>query len=483
MPPITNVETLPGVTVGIADKQLRVSPTATGPKVTVLGTTTSLQLEVGEPILVTDAASDIRRLRHTDDTPSELSLAVAELLRVGAPVVEVVKIGTTGLAGPIDPNVRFDLLEATYANLKYHDVDFVVPVDAYADETGLSGSSPDGQSRDIGFRRQLGNFCYQATKLWNSCYGSIGVKPLNRTAKAESWAGAYSAEADLLFEDPSIAHVREWVKHLRAEAGTLKDHSAETMLAGHIAGSTETAPGQISGSYDGWAQEEDGSGAVDRYNESVDGGAYIAITAMLARIRTQETQNLANKHNVPEQTSQHVLSSGAVAYAGLLAKLPPEVGATNQPIQGLIPSRKMAQSLAADLVQVRMVTMVDRSGAFVVSKGVSAAHNGGPYTKSDFTLTSTMRITQAMTDIVRTRSQRFIGRPIVPTNVAAMSAEIRAGLESMQPSGAIRTFEFFVRSSPDDQVLGRAVVEVQAQVGMELTDITNYIGLQKPEGI
>lgn len=483
MSPITNPNTLPGVTTRIADNQLRVSASETGPKVTVLGTTTSVALSVGEAIQIVDKQADIRRLRHSDDTPSELSLAVAELARVGAPVIEVVNIALTGLSGPMTANDRFDALEEAYANLRYQDVDFVVPVDAYVDETGLSGTSPGGADRTMGFHRQLGNFCYQATQLWNSCYGVIGVRPLNQVAYDEGWTDAPADATEILYNDPTVAQVREWISHLRREAGTMVDHSAEVELQGYIGGSIETAPGQISGDFDLWALEENGDAAVDRYGESIDGGAYFAVTAMLARIRTAESQPLANAHSVPDETTQHVLSAGAVAYAGLLSRLPPEVGATNQPIQGLVPSRKMAAALAAQLVEARMVTMVDRSGLFVVSRDTSAAHDGGPYTRSDYTLTTTMRITQAMADIVRNRAFRFLGRPIVPTNVAALSAEIRAGIESMQPSGAVRSFDFFVRSSSNDQVLGKATIEVQAEIGMELLDITNHIGLSKPASI
>ena len=483
MPPITNPDILPGVTVRIADNQLRVSPSQVGPKVTVMGTTTSVALEIGEPVSIIDPTADIRRLQHIDGSPSELSMAVAELLRIGALSIEVVKVGTTGLTGPaVTANQRFDMFEAAYSTLRYQDVDFVVPICA-VDQTGLSGTSPAGRDRTMGYHRQLGNFCFQATKLWNSCYGIIGVRNLNKVARDEAWTGAPTTDAEELFDDPPTSHVLEWVHHLRIETGALHNHTAETALLGFIAGSIQTAPGQISGDYDLWALEEDGSAAVDRYGESVDGGAYFAVTAMLARIRTQETQNLANSYNIPDQRTQHVMCAGAVAYAGLLSGLPPEIAATNQPIQGLVPSRKMAAALATQLIQARMVTMVDRSGTFVVSRDTSAARNAGPHTRSDFCLTSTMRIVEAMTDIVRNRSLRFIGRPIVPTNRAALSAEIRAGLESMQPSGAIRSFDFFVRSSSDDQVLGKATIEVQAQVGMELIDITNFIGLQKPDGI
>ena len=315
MPPITNPDILPGVTVRIADNQLRVSPSQVGPKVTVMGTTTSVALEIGEPVSIIDPTADIRRLQHIDGSPSELSMAVAELLRIGALSIEVVKVGTTGLTGPaVTANQRFDMFEAAYSTLRYQDVDFVVPICA-VDQTGLSGTSPAGRDRTMGYHRQLGNFCFQATKLWNSCYGIIGVRNLNKVARDEAWTGAPTTDAEELFDDPPTSHVLEWVHHLRIETGALHNHTAETALLGFIAGSIQTAPGQISGDYDLWALEEDGSAAVDRYGESVDGGAYFAVTAMLARIRTQETQNLANSYNIPDQRTQHVMCAGAVAYA------------------------------------------------------------------------------------------------------------------------------------------------------------------------
>lgn len=485
MPPITNTDKLPGVNVDIADGRLSIRRPAPGPKVTILGTTTSTTLPLYEPVTIDNVPLALRTCRHSDGAPSELSMALAEAVRVGASNIEVVKIAA--VSGEYDsfmtPNQRFDALEETYKNLKLLDVDVVVPVNAYLDTTGLSGTSPDGQSRSMGFARQLGNFCYQATKDWNSCNGVIGVRPLNRVARNESWTSAPTGNAGEWFNDPPIAHVKEWVLHLRGEDGTEDLHSGDDTHEGFLAGSIEQSPGQISSSYDGWAYTEGGVVAKDRNQTNVDGYSYLSITAMLGRIRTDETQNLANRLGVPEQTDQHLLCGGAVAYAAFMTTLEPHEATTNRGVPGVLPSRKIAASLAEKLVQARMVTMVDRGGAFVVSKDVTGGYNGGLYTRTDFTLLSTVRIMHAMVDTVRNRSFRYIGRPITGPNMSAMEADIRAGLDNLKPSGAVQSYELFTTASPDSQILGEVNVELAAVVGFELTKINAFTALQKPDAI
>jgi len=482
---ITNTDKLPGVSVDIADGQLGVRRPAPGPKVTILATTTSTSLDLYEPVLVDNIPLALRAARHTDGSPSEMSLALAEAVRVGARSVELVKIAT--VSGELDtaftPNNRFDGIERALENLKLLDVDVVVPVNAFIDSTGLSGTSPDGQTRSIGFARQLGNFCYQTTKEWNSCDGVIGVRPINKVARDEVWTGAPSTYAKEMFDDPPIAHLREWVYHLRGEAGTEVDHTADNLLEGYLAGSTEQSAGQISASYDGWAQDELGALAKDRNQKNVDGYAYLSVCAFLARISTDETQNLANSLNDPAQNSQHALCGGAVAYAAFMTTLDPHEATTNKSIPGLFASRKFSASLSEKLVQVRMVTMVDRSGSFVVSKDCTGGYNGGLYTRTDFTLLSTVRIMHAMVDIVRNRSFRYLGRPITSVNMAAMETDIRSGLEAMKPSGALQSYDLFTTASSDAQVLGEVNVELSAVIGYELTKVNAFTSLQKPSAI
>lgn len=485
MPPITNTDRLPGTNVDIADGQLRVRRPQPGPKVTVLGTTTSARVPINEPVLVDNVPLAIRYARHTDGAPSELSMAAAELARIGVTNFELVNVAA--VSGELDtaltPNQRFDALEETYKNLKLLDVDIVVPVNAFLDCTGLSGSSPDGQSRSMGFGRQLGNFCYQATKYWNSAIGVIGVRNLNKVARDENWTNKPTGLASEYFDDPPVAHLREWIAHLRGEAGTYVDHSADNTHEGFIAGSIEQTAGQIDSAYDGWAYTEEGAIAKDRNQVNVDGYAYLSVAAILGRIRTDETQNLANRLGVPEQTDQHLLCGGAVVYAGLIATLDPHEATTNRSIPGVIPSRKIPAALGEKLIQARMVTLVDRSGSFVVSKDVTGGYNGSAYTKSDFTLLSTVRIMHAMVDIVRNRAFRYIGRPITGPNMAAMEGDIRSGLDAMKPSGALQSFQLFTTASPDAQVLGEVNVELAAVIGYELTKVNAFTALQKPESI
>lgn len=479
---LTNVDGLPGVSVAVADGRLRVRPPTPGTKLTILGTTTSTSLDVNEPVAVRNGVLALRAVRHADGTPSELSIALAEAIAAGATNVEVVKIATESGGISYSANTRFDKLEAAYDLLKLHPLDVVVPVNAHADDPNLSGTSPDGQTRSIGFRRQLANFCYQATTEFNACLGVLGVRPLMQVARDEAWAG-YPSETGALFTDPSLAYVREWEKHLTSESGSLYDHSADTALDGHLYGSVELPAGQVHGSYDGWAYDANGNAAYDQHNVRVDGGQYISITAILARANNDERQTLANQYGSSAQTSYHALSSGAVGYAALMTRLAPHVATTNQGIQGYSPSRAMPASVAQSLLRARLVTMVTRSNGFVVQSGVTAAYNGGLYTRSDFVRLSTVRITHAAIDIIRDQAEPFLGRPITRENLAGLDAEIRAGLDRMKAPGAIQSYTLVVSASSDAQVLGQATVDLSLIIGHELTRVNANIQLQKPEDI
>ncbi len=483
---ITNTDTLPGVRTDIADHRLTVSPILPGTRVTVLGTTTSTHLNELEPIVIDNIPLGLRRLRHTDGAPSELSIAVAELSAGGARNIEVVKVAT--LSGELGPNTysandRFDDYENAYQLLLLHDVDVLRPIGAWLDETGLSGTSPEGITRSTGFGRQAGDFCHQATKRGNSAIAVIGVRPLMSTAAAESWAGAPTDRTGELFNEPSLAYLQEWTYHLRSEAGTLVDHSSETALDSYIAGSEEQTYGTVSSAYTFWARDEDGSTAVDKNGNNVDGGGYLSVTAMAVRAITDETQNLANRHGVPAQTSYNAQDAGANGYAALITRLEPHEATTNKTMPGFIPARRVPASLAEELLAVRMVTMVDRSGSTVVSSGCTGAHNASRYTRSDFVRLTTRRIVNAAVDIVRSQGDRFIGLPITGPHMNALEQAIATGLDKMRPSGAVQSYQLNIISSPDDQVLGEVTVKMALVIGHELLTINLDLQLAKGESI
>lgn len=479
---ITNVSTLPGLNVQVADGRLRVAPPQPGVKLTLLGTTSSLALDDLQPVQLDSIPRALTALRHTDGSPSELSLAVAEAAAAGASNIEVIKIATTGLSGVYDPKDRFDDLEAAYDILKLHDVDVVVPVGAHLDETGLTGNSPAGIARSSGFGRQLGDFCFQSTVNGNTAVGVLGVTPIMKLARREAWAGAPTTDAEEFFDEPSFQYLKEWKNHLYAEAGTLDDHSAETELAGYLAGSEEDSPGVISANYTFWARDEDGNIATDQNGRNVDGGGYITVVAIAARAVNDETQNLANGLNVPSNSSYNALSSGAVGYGALITRLKPHQGTTFKTIPGYSPARKMSRTIAQQLLRARMVTMFDSDGSFVVSSGITGAYDGSRYTRSDFTSLTTRRITHAAIDLVRFAGSRFIGEPINAPNLAALEFELDRALDGMKPD-AIQSHFLNVSATADEQVLGEIRVEMELAIGFELKKINTYVQLSKPEAL
>jgi hypothetical protein len=143
----------------------------------------------------------------------------------------------------------------------------------------------------------------------------------------------------------------------------------------------------------------------------------------------------------------------------------------------------MPASLAEELLQARFVTLVDRSGAAVVSSGVTGAHNGSDYTRSDFVRLTTRRIVDAAVSLVRFQGDRFIGLPIDAAHMNALEQSLATALDKMKPSGALREYTLDVSASADEQILGEISVEMTLAVGQELRKIKNFVQLSKGESI
>jgi hypothetical protein len=468
-------KSLPGTSVVVNDGGLEISPPAGGAKVTILGTTTNDTLEVGEPTRIRDRKLISLALDHADGSPSELSLAVEEAFRVGAQNVEVVRIAdASGESSAYTVEDRFDDLESAYDILKVTPVDIVVPVGAKFD-ANPTGVNDLGTTRKP-FWKQLGDFCYQATKEANNVIGVIAAPTPNEVAFAESWSGAPTGRAGVLFNTPSIAHIKEWVKYLTAEVGVFADYSAEHWID-YLAGSNETSPGVLDADYDGWARETDGSIAQDNKGNNVDGGARISVVAMAARIRHDRVRTLANGLGISGQTDMN--TDGAVPYAALLSRLPAEIGATNHTMAGVSSARQLAASLARDLMNFRFVTALDRALGYVVAKDCTGAHYASDETKSDFVLTQIVRIVDEAIDIVRETGEEFISKPINAANIGAFDAAVRQSLNGLKAAGALRRFDLALLADVDAQVLGELSVDLTLVPAVELLTINTQISLAK----
>lgn len=457
MPVPSSTYNLPGSSFDLADFGLRIAAPTPGRKLTLIGATTATlsgNLLLGEPYGIQSVGTAINSFKNADGTDSELSLAIEMAFAAGAKNVEVIVCATSE---PATANARWDALAEVYRNIKGNPTDIVHPVGAYADTEGCSGSDPYGETR-TDFRRQLQNFCYRGSKEGNSLQGVIGLTPLLEMAMDEAWTGGPTSEAEVMFATPSLAQINEWVEHVNGQVGDLADHSSDTALAGYVYGSVQASPVLVSANYDGWALEEDGSTGVDHLGNDVDGGRAVAVVGMVARQVLDSTRARAAANGYAGELSQN--TNGAVAYAAFLTTIDPNVSPTGKTIKSLVPARKIPVSFAVSMTNARIVTMVTRSSGFVIAKGITGAHNAGPYAKSDYTNWTTFSISLLALDLAREAAEPYIGRQSAPEILNAMQMDIENALHLLYEISAVSELRISIIQSRDQQILGDLDIDI-----------------------
>lgn len=449
---------LPGVTVSIGDFGLRISAPLPGPKLTIIGQTTATlggEVNLNEPYLVQSFPTAIVALKNANGTDSELSLALEKAVEAGADHVEVVICSDS--SDYTNENARWDRIKAALADLKQHPLDWVISDKAYGDATSLSGTDPDGETR-TSYIRMFGDFCHRATAIGNTVRSVVGLKPLLQLAKDEGWSVAPTSDINATFEYPTLAQVNEYEHHINGAVGVLKDHSAETTLSGHVYGSIEASPGMIHPSYDGWAKDEDGSQAYDHLGNRVDGGRAVTVVGIIGRQALSSTRTRAAQQGFAGETSQNV--NGAMAIAALLTKQQPGESITNKPVPSIIPARNISSSVATALLNARILTMVNRTNGFVVSKGITAAHNAGQYTKSDYSNITTYDVVILAIDVAKLKVEKYIGKQSEPEIINAMQNDLDQGLHTLIQAGLASRVTASIIQTRDQQILGDMDIEL-----------------------
>ena len=524
-----NSDNLPNVNVTINDFGLRIAPAAPGPKLTIIGGFhhDSGTIPINEPLLIDNIGVAMRNLRNKNGSPSELTLAVEEAVAAGATNVEIVVTDTsqvTPFTGTVNDSYVSGLhskLTTTYSKLQHHEVDIVYLASAYAD--GYATVTSDAQAgltdhaASYNFTKQLADFCYQQTKESNSAFGVIGTTPLGKVAKQLRWKengsvsiSTFSGTDGALFKTPSLAFVEEYVDYLTEEAGDttiFNGHTGAAGGAGNITGTYATS-GVFQGLYAKWntylygsvqnstdaslphdtyidefqALESDGSTlATDGDGNKVDAAAYISVIGGVSRTFGTE----ATKYAVAQgaTTLSYVNSNGAAAYAGLLSVTPSFMGVTNKPLVAVSQARVMSGTQAKNLLRHRVVALIQKPAGYVVTSGITGAFNAGVNSRSDYVRVTTIRTTQAMAEVVREAGEAFIGKPISGPFLAALESAIDTNLQRALRRGAIRSYDFAISSTPDQQVLGEVTVDLSMVPAFELVTINTTVSLAKGEGI
>jgi len=494
---------LPGVTVTLNDLGLQISPPPAGPKVTLLGITSNTGVPINEPLTITNLGQATAALwfSGTGSTtfPGELAVAAEEAAAAGAGAIEIMVIDNSVTGQALYEHIfptgtyltgRYEKLSGAYDILKDRQLDIVVPVNAWIDNTG-----------NVAFGTQLANFCYQTTTEVDSA--TIGVIPMMPVLH---WANAYatglspvglSGEAvaitpsrgDFFFGTPSTALVSEWAKYasqvnatitnLPTEWSSFLDGSEDTNGV-YYPTNDENAATAVNTSY--WtywqARDSDDNLVTDALGNKADAGSRISVIGAPLLTTTTQTRALAVSYGAGVNKTFHI-TDGAAGYAGFIARLRPHSAPTNKQIASLSPQRPLSSKQANEIVGRRIVTFHTRSTGFVVSSAVTGAHNVSKYVRSDYVRLTTVRIVDAAIDIVRSVGDRFIGEPNTAAHRNAMSAEIDKYLAKMRTAGALNDYQFFISATPDQQVLGEALIELALVPAFELIKITVNVSLKK----
>ena len=513
---ITNTDSLPTVNVTINDFGLRIAPPNPGPKLTIIGGFeggTGGIIPMNEPLLIDNVGVAMRNLRNqTDGSPSEITLAIEEAIAAGTTNIEVV-VTDTGVITPYSGSDVGDhmsglytKLASTYAKLQHHEVDIVYVAGAYADGA-FSGTTTAAATDSLvgnSFVAQLGEFCYQLTKESNSAFGVIGVTPIGHVAKQLTWkdAGAtavsdFTSTTGAWFMTPSLTLVNEYVKYLTQDAG-------DTSVYGGAANASYTGAsftgsswmkylkGSVLNSTDASApdtdyislmqpNDTDDTPATDGDGNKVDAGAYVSVVGGTARAFGTEAKKFAVAKGAG--TVSYVNSNGAASYAAMLTVVQPHIGVTNRPLAGLGQARTLSGVQARSLLQHRIVALLQKAAGYVITSGITGAFNAGINSRSDYTRVTTIRTTQAMGEIIRDAGEAFIGKPISGPFLAALESAIDTNLQRALKRGAIKSYDFAISSTPDQQVLGEVTIDLSMVPAFELVTINTTISLAKGEGI
>lgn len=443
MPTFAN---LPGTSVEITDRGLQITRPPSGPKIAILGFTTSesdaAEAYVPFQVSSTSFTSAYASFKNEDGSASELCKALGECYSAGGRNIELMNILPDASGSHTNDDDRYGYLNKAYEVLYNYNADIIVPCNAPLDSTDLTGP------RSFGY--QLADFCYKATKNNNTCIGVVGVK------------GAVDDDTDT----PTIQEIEDWVKRLE-----IYENCSE------YDGTTDPGDNGVPDNYafvatqDGYMPANFAGGdIVDAKGNKVDIGSYISVVA--ANLRAV---NAASADDYP--TVGFYNTDGVASYAGLVSSLPSKSSTTNKVLQGVALSQGVSLGQADRLAGKRFVTIIDKPKGYVVASGMTGAYNINQYYRSDFTRLTTVRIMQDAVNLTRNVSEQFIGEPNSAPQRNALSTAVENGLKAMQENGALRRFDFNIYSTPDQQVLGQATIELILVPAFELQQITVYVSL------
>lgn len=164
----------------------------------------------------------------------------------------------------------------------------------------------------------------------------------------------------------------------------------------------------------------------------------------------------------------------AAAVAGLISSLAVQTSPTNKALSGVTQlTRRFSYGEATDLVSGGVLALEDRRGIRVIRGITTQASENGPFSQI-----TTRRITDYAKAGIRQVSSPFIGRLNNERVRKAMQGAIDGFLATMLQDEALTYYELAVTATRQDEIAGRAIVNVVLQPTFSIDYIRVTLSLQ-----
>lgn len=168
-----------------------------------------------------------------------------------------------------------------------------------------------------------------------------------------------------------------------------------------------------------------------------------------------------------------IAATADASYIGMVSRLATQSAPTNKPVPVGGLRWTYSQSQLNRLTKCRMATFkIKPDGSVGVVDAPTSAHAG-----SDYTRLSTARIVKEAVNSVREVSDPFIGEPNDAGNRNALTAAVDKRLSKMIENKALAAFDFRLISTPQQELLGEASIELSLQAPNELRRLTTVVSL------
>ena len=344
----------------------------------------------------------------------------------------------------------------------YWDTDNDGAADLYPAVDDISGNPLDGTKTikevvltagsftEVNFAYQLANFCYQMSVNNNECTGTIGTLPPASFGPRDvaNWIGSLPT---YVTRDDGTAYI-----------AAASDNGSGLLGNKFMAGSFSHRSGDAYGGFIATDSNQlNGTELVDQNNRPVDIGKYLSVTPSYAVLTNQFTTSIYG-----------YIASSAPSYAGFVTTLDSKSAPTNKVIPRVRLANNLSNAKLDTLAGVKYTMLASKPKGVVVSDAPTAARQD-----SDYQRQSTVAIVKDTIDTVRSVADPFVGEANNAQRRAALETAIDAALGNLQRNGYLQRYELSVTSTPQQQVVGDATIDLILVPAFELRQITIVLSL------